>query len=268
MLEKDSLLQGCCPIGGNRELKEGQLVVSCSSCCDGVHSTTSLSPPPLLPLIRGRYRRTCTSLLRYKVSFHLLTEVTGFPCIQHRGKRTHWGWIDYLRGGCSLSTQHREGWQAVGGCFFFFFKTLFGYKKVSMHVAGFTSVYEILFSDTKYDLLNGKNRFYINSKKEHIISNQSILSLKALCVFFFFQIKVLRFITASWLCTGSPCSHCWCYGNLMVKTKFKEIMMSGQNPDPHESWCYIYSLQLINLGCSELILSGEILITRDLKLWN
>lgn len=135
MLEKDSLLQGCCPIGGNRELKQGQLVVSCSSCCDGVHSTTSLSPPPLLPLIRGRYRRTCTSLLRYKVSFHLLTEVTGFPCIQHRGKRTHWGWIDYLRGGCSLSTQHREGLQAVGVffLFFFFIKTLFGYKKVSMH---------------------------------------------------------------------------------------------------------------------------------------
>lgn len=96
--------------------------MSCSSCCDGVHSTTAVAPPHLLPLIRGRYRRTCTSLLRYKVSFHLLTEVTGFPCIQHRGKRTHWGWIDYLRGGCSLTTQHREGWQDVGVfCFLFFF---------------------------------------------------------------------------------------------------------------------------------------------------
>lgn len=107
-------------------LKQNGHSVSCSTCSDAVHSAVSASLPPsfvpslppcLPPFSRGRYRRTCTSLLRYKVSFHLLTEVTGFPCIQHRGKRTHWGRIvpDYLRGGCSLSMQHGEGQEAVGG---------------------------------------------------------------------------------------------------------------------------------------------------------
>lgn len=88
-------------------------------CHPPLHSPTSSLPPCLPPFSRGRYRRTCTSLLRYKVSFHLLTQGTGFPCMQHRGKRTRWGWIvpHYLRGGCSLSVRHGEGQQAVGGFF-------------------------------------------------------------------------------------------------------------------------------------------------------
>lgn len=40
------------------------------------------SPFCLPPFSRGRYRRTRKSLLRYKVSFHLLTQGTGFPYIQ------------------------------------------------------------------------------------------------------------------------------------------------------------------------------------------
>lgn len=120
-------------------------------------SFTPSLPPCLPPFSRGWYRRTCTSLLRYKVSFHLLTEVTGFPCIQHRGKRTHWGWIvpDYLRGGCSLSMQHGEGQEAVGGfyqdliwqlCLSFFF--FFFWKKFAIlsTVAGFISLYDLFFS--------------------------------------------------------------------------------------------------------------------------
>lgn len=98
-----------------------------AACCSYiVHSTVSASLPPSFtpslppcppPFSRGRYRRTRTSLPRYKVSFHLLTRGTGFPCIQHRGKRTHWEWIapDYLWGGCSFPVFYGEGHEAVGG---------------------------------------------------------------------------------------------------------------------------------------------------------
>lgn len=40
----------CWPVEGNRELKQIQRSVSCSSCSDGVHSTVSASlPPSFLP---------------------------------------------------------------------------------------------------------------------------------------------------------------------------------------------------------------------------
>lgn len=147
-------------------------------------------PPPLLPLIRGRYGRTCTSLLRYKVSFHLLTQVTGFPCIQHRGKRTHWGWIDYLRGGCSLSTQHREGWQAVGVfIYLFFIKTLFGYKKKKFSI-DCSSLFMKHFSDRNYDITGNRNRFHV------IITNWNRIQIKAFCP----QLHFVCSFSSKWRC--------------------------------------------------------------------
>lgn len=122
-------LQGYCPIGGNRELKQGQLSVSCSSCCDGVQSTTSVSPPSSSSAHPGAVWE----------NMHIVAKVQGFLPPTHT---SHWlplhpaPWeantlgMNWLPTGWMLPLYAAQRGLAGCGCFYlfvFFIKTLFGY---------------------------------------------------------------------------------------------------------------------------------------------